>query len=209
MLTRKASGRRIQNRIRQHNCRHNCPPVLPMNLGNIWLLYDAHTPSFHPRGSAHWNDPPWSSGVHPLPRDAVFDTHKYQHKGKLYPLYTRGWLAGGLWRMETYLPYCCTTLEVGARHECHCQMRHWAMVFKDVTNHSRHRKILYTTTTSASAANITHRLDTHTGPPSEPNNTHRTTGPSLHGTQRRHCHRKGGEVWVNVITEYRSRQQRE
>ena len=144
MLTRKASGRRIQNRIRQHNCRHNCPPVLPMNLGNIWLLYDAHTPSFHPRGSAHWNDPPWSSGVHPLPRDAVFDTHKYQHKGKLYPLYTRGWLAGGLWRMETYLPYCCTTLEVGARHECHCQMRHWAMVCKDVTERSRLWNITYT-----------------------------------------------------------------
>ena len=69
---------------------NGCPPILPMNLGNIWLLYDAHTPSFPPRGSVHWNHPPWSLGVHPSPRDAIFNTHKDQHKGKLYPLYTQG-----------------------------------------------------------------------------------------------------------------------
>ena len=120
------------------------PAVLPVNMGDIWLLYDAHTPSFPPKGSVHWVTPLWSTEVTPSAKDTVFHTHEDHHKGMLYPLYVRGWSARGLWRMEKYHPYCCTELEVGARHECHCQLRHGTQAFKDVTEQSKHWQILYT-----------------------------------------------------------------
>mmetsp|Transcript_141445 Transcript_141445/g.246592 ORF Transcript_141445/g.246592 Transcript_141445/m.246592 type:complete len:153 (-) Transcript_141445:22-480(-) len=68
-------------------------------------------------------------------REAAFNKHEKEHQGALYPLYVRAWLARGLWRDEQYLAYCCTLLDMGARHECPFQIKTWYHLLKDSLDH--------------------------------------------------------------------------
>ena len=109
--------------------------ILPQDLGNIWLLYDPITPSFINRHLLHWDEPPWTSDTPPPLRLQAFLQHDPEHQGILYPLYAQNWMARGLWRDEKYLPYCCTTLDVGTRHQCPCQLKIWYAVLQPRLTH--------------------------------------------------------------------------